>query len=486
MKKKIICTILFAAILVGLYHFTTVLLYEKQHFGTAKNIAYEEPGQIDVFFVGASHIFYGINPSVIWDEAGISGYNLTTHQQPLWASKLLLQHALKNQRPKLIVLDVIMATNFARPVLKTEQGTNMTHLALDPVPLSLEKIKGVMDTDMITDKGEILFPIMMSHSRLQQGALTWEDFHFFTGDRTHPMKGYNFTTNILPYERPEQVWDSTHELPPDLEEVLRDFIAYCRDNNLPLLLIKTPMVERQETYKQLNYIAGIADEYGVPFIDFNHLYDELGLDFSADFADSGHLNVNGARKVSLYLADYLTERYDLADHRGDDAYASWKQASAHYHALTELPESDSLVPHLAASSDPNLLTMVLMGGTLPEEERVSLPDDLRAAFSDAGLSVPASVGEGAYYAVIQGGKVLYESSSSRRQIGTEFPVKDELFRVQVNPSAPDGGTLLTAAYLGEDGYGSFESGILLLTYDTDRMALVDVVKYENGQIDRNM
>ncbi len=486
MKKKIICTILFAAILIGLYHFATVLLFEKQHFGTAKNIAYEEPEQIDVFFVGASHIFYGVNPSVIWDEAGISGYNLTTHQQPLWDSKLLLQYALKKQSPKLVVLDVLMATNFARPVLKTEQGTNMTHLALDPVPLSLEKIKGVLASDMIIEKGEILFPIIMSHSRLQQGGLTWDDFHYFTSSRTHPTKGYNFTTNTLSYDRPEQVWDSTHELPPDMEAVLRDFIEFCRDNDLPLLLIKTPLVEKQETYEQLNYIAEIADEYGVPFVDFNHLYDEIDIDFTTDLADSGHLNVNGSRKVSLYLADYLAENYDLPDHRGDEAYASWDQASAHYHALTELSESDSLVPHLEASSDPNLLTLVLMGGTLPEEERTPLPDDLAAAFADAGLSAPERVGDGAYYAVIQGGKILSEGGSARRQIDAEIPVKDALFTVQVSPSTPDGGTLLTAAYLGEKGYGSFEAGILVVTYDTDRMTLVDAVKFENGEVSRNM
>ena len=58
--------------------------------------------------------------------------------------------------------------------------------------------------------------------------------------------------------------------------------------------------------------------------------------------------------------------------------------------------------------------------------------------------------------------------------------------MQVNPATPDGGTLLTAAYLGEKGYGSFEAGILIVTYDTDRMTLVDAVKFENGEVSRNL
>lgn len=79
----------------------------------------------------------------------------------------------------------------------------MTHSAPDPVPLTPQKIKGVPETDSITEKGEILFPIIMSHPRLQQGLLSYDDFHFFSGDRSHPMKGCNYTEFLLPIERPD-------------------------------------------------------------------------------------------------------------------------------------------------------------------------------------------------------------------------------------------------------------------------------------------
>ena len=93
--RRILSVVFFLVIVVLLFHAANVMLFEKQHFGTAKNIAHEEAGKIDVFFIGASHIFFGVNPMEIWDQTGIAGYNLTTHQQPLWSSKLLLQHALK-------------------------------------------------------------------------------------------------------------------------------------------------------------------------------------------------------------------------------------------------------------------------------------------------------------------------------------------------------------------------------------------------------
>ena len=477
MVKKILSVICFLLIILALFHAANVMLFEKQHFGTAKNVAYEDPEKIDVFFIGASHIFFGVNPMEIWDQSGISGYNLTTHQQPLWSSKLLLKHALEKQSPKLVVLDVLMATNFARPLLGTDHGTNMTHLALDPVPLSLQKIKGVLETDSIIDKGEILFPIILNHSRLQQGLLTWDDLHFFSGDRSHPMKGYNYTENTISYVRPESVPDSVHELPAGMETVLLDFIEFCRKENLPLLLIKTPLVGDAELYEQINYIGKLAEEQGVPFLDLNHHFDDLDIDFRTDFADSGHLNVRGAEKVSRYLAAYLDENYDLPDHRGNPSYESWTRASRHFASLTGLRESAGVTEHLeAAASDRNLLTVILSGGAM--ETPVSLPDEVMDSFRSLGLrSFTESAGKGAYYAVIRGGKVTAEKISSSGILTDEFLVKDERFVLRASTREPDGGSYMTALHIGKGGFFSVGPGMLIVTYDTNRMEPVDAVRY---------
>ena len=477
MIKKLLSSLCFILLIAGLFHLSNVMLFEKQHFGTAKNIAHEEAEKIDVFFVGASHIFYGINPMEIWNETGISGYNLTTHQQPLWSSKLLLQYAMKHQHPKLIVLDVLMATNFGRPLIGTEQGTNMTHLALDPVPLSLQKIKGVMETGSITEKGEMLFPIIMNHSRLQQGLLTYDDFHFFTGDRSHPMKGYNYTESTLWYDHPDIPGpDVLHELPEGMEAVLIDFIEFCRNEKLPLLFIKTPIIGNEELYEQINNIGKIAEKYEVPFLDFNQLYDELKMDGYVDFADTGHLNVHGAKKVSRYLADYIRENYDLADHRGDPAYDSWEKSSRHFASLTSLPQTMNVMDFISSASDQKLLTVILSGGAM--EHPLDLPEEFRSAAAALGLhNLPETTGKGSYYAVIEGGKVSAEKYFSSDTHAKEFMVKDTLFKLQTSSREPDGGSYMTALHIEKGGFFSLEPGILIAVYDIDRMEPVAAVRY---------
>ena len=40
------------------------------------------------------------------------------------------------------------------------------------------------------------------------------------------------------------------------------------------------------------------------------------------------MNVQGARKCTTFLGDYLMEHYTLLDHRGDTDYASWDRFAA--------------------------------------------------------------------------------------------------------------------------------------------------------------
>ncbi len=49
----------------------------------------------------------------------------------------------------------------------------------------------------------------------------------------------------------------------------------------------------------------------MPFLDMNLYDEEIGLT-SADFwTDNYHLNVEGARKCTTFLGDYLMEHYTL-------------------------------------------------------------------------------------------------------------------------------------------------------------------------------
>ena len=72
-------------------------------------------------------------------------------------------------------------------------------------------------------------------------------------------------------------------------------------------------------------------EKGIPFLNMNYYLDEIGIDGDTDFGTSRHLSVNGARKATMFLGNYLKENYELVDHRGDEMYAEYAEISRQMH-----------------------------------------------------------------------------------------------------------------------------------------------------------
>lgn len=70
-KKSLIFIIIFLVITPLLGKF---LLPNKNE--TLDGFYAEKENTIDVMFFGSSHSYMGINPNVIWDNLGITSYNL--------------------------------------------------------------------------------------------------------------------------------------------------------------------------------------------------------------------------------------------------------------------------------------------------------------------------------------------------------------------------------------------------------------------------
>ena len=88
-------------------------------------------------------------------------------------------------------------------------------------------------------------------------------------------------------------------------------------SSLPALPKPAPGVNRAQ-------IDGIAQKYGISYINFDKYNDAIGLDYSKDTPDAGsHLNDSGAAKFSGYLADLIKKEYDVSDRRNESAYVDY-------------------------------------------------------------------------------------------------------------------------------------------------------------------
>lgn len=324
MKKKIIGTVVFLGLAVALLWKLNDVFSLKQEDGIIPmELFYEqEPGSIDVMFYGSSHTYSDINPAVIWEQEGIPSYDLAGSLQPLWNTYYYMKESLKYQRPKVMVVELVRAIENREYIEEARTITNTFGMKL-----SREKVENVQVSTAEENVTDYLLEYPVYHSRYTE--LSREDFEPYLGDPNgSASKGFYplFVTKSF-----DSLPDMSHvtesaELSDKTEEYLRKIIALAKEEEIPLVLMISPyqgIIESEQAV--FNRCAEIAEEEGVPFLDFNLMYEELGIDPATDFAEVSHLNYLGSTKLSSWLAAWLKEEYDLPDRRGGELYASWDQ-----------------------------------------------------------------------------------------------------------------------------------------------------------------
>lgn len=267
--------------------------------GKLRNLEAEDEDTIDVLFAGNSLVFRDISPMQIWGFTGISSYDLSDGAMRLCDQRVLIDAACKRQHPKLIVL---------------EAGTMFSNA-------SPYKDDYALPTNLV----EKLFPIFHYHE-------IYKSFGFFEEpeDPWKPLKGFDPSEDVKPYDGDADYITKDRDKPSDIPalnmEYLDDITCYCNKNDIKVLITAMPSPENYDvnTHEALKVWS---NEKGLPFLDLNTLTDEIGIDWQTDTKDHGdHLNLSGSKKVSAYLADYLSEHYDLKDHRGEDRFSRWDEA----------------------------------------------------------------------------------------------------------------------------------------------------------------
>lgn len=306
----------------------------------------EEENSIEVLFVGASTMFCTADPLVLYEDYGIASYDFGSSAQPFELSYLFMQEALKTQKPKVIALEMLGI----KDELDTNKADNLNY-GLTDLPFSKEKAAGVYDM-FRNDKGaglSYLIPMAQYKDRWQE--LTKEDFETNTVNYT---KGA-YTPDLIsenPLDFSSYYEEEPFEIPQRNREIFDRMVTLCEENGVSLLLFKSPNIGWN--IGQTKAVARLAEEYGLPFIDYYSLMEELEIDTAHDFRDNTHFNRYGSKKASDYLGQYLTAHYDLTDLRMTDRNNSWDislMQRAHDRAnealgkTSALPDYMSLIPY---------------------------------------------------------------------------------------------------------------------------------------------
>lgn len=289
----------------------------------------EKKNDIEVLFLGSSNCFCTIDPLVLYDEYGIAAYNFASSSQPMDISLLYLKEALKRQKPKVVALEV----NYLPGQNVAALGENSILWGLTDMPLTVDKLQclyqllGKIDEEYIS----YAFPLLRYHERWKE--ISKQDYVYMTENKTNWNKGYMRTQQIsdAPVDLSVYEQDGSAWLDERAVACISEMVDICEKEGISFVLFKSPKADWYQYFSE--EIGKVAEQKGVPFIDYNALVQEVGLDVATDFRDSYHLNEQGAAKVSMHFGAYLKSNFDVTDRRMDEEENSWDTAVAYQERL---------------------------------------------------------------------------------------------------------------------------------------------------------
>ena len=328
MNKRVthICRIiLFSCLVIGMLSFVGWWLhFDGTNGGGGFNRFYRLPKKtVDVMAFGSSHAHCTVDHGLLWDKYGIAGFTFSAGSQKMDATAAFVKQAVTYKKPKVLLVEMFSACEQSVVNDDTTIGRNL--IGMKWSPLYLEYAAKIIRTypDITFDKAfEIMTKLPLIHSRYTE--VTKEDMV----EKQPYLMGYRGSTDIESFDTPNtDVWNERAALSADMIECLDEIVECAKKSNTGLVFWVAPYHLPQESQEYFNAVGDYAKEHEIPFIDFNHKYEELGIDFATDFRDDHHLNNAGAAKVTDYLGSYLKEHYSLEDHRGDDKYILWQDNS---------------------------------------------------------------------------------------------------------------------------------------------------------------
>lgn len=309
--RKSIHVLLFIVFGGIILRYLTTLVTAKeftQEYVNCNALYSEAANSLDVVYLGSSKAYTAINPMIIYENHGITGYVYGTGAQRSWLSEYYLREILKKQQPKCVVYEV------GELYIEDELSEARNAASLDWCRFSKEKIdaihEAITDSDGARKYDAIayFFPVIRYKERWAE--LTQRDFAYaIRGFLTDPFyQGYDFVTEIFKGENDyalEKTSTVEESIPKKSKAALDRIVSLCQNEGTELVLIKTSTLSNDWTIGRHNVVKKYADENKIHFIDYSSDR-RLDIDIS-DRWDKVHLNYRGAEKFSALLGDDLTD-----------------------------------------------------------------------------------------------------------------------------------------------------------------------------------
>lgn len=300
--------LLFLLLTAALIHLAAAVLRPAQtSFGSTWSGFLAEPrDSLDVIYLGSSYAYCDINPSMVYQSSGLTGYVMAGSEQPLSITYWYLREILRTQSPQAVVLEG--TSLYFKPY------QNYTQNNIVPMPFSTNKLGAIFTAAEPELRLGLLFDLYFYHSRWSEIGLS-DVKKAFQPHQWDVRKGFTPMDEVQEGVGEEPLINDRVIAPEDYQSNLAwlsRILDLCREHGIRFLLTFNPSYTRcsPEAYARIGADVKALDPT-VSFYDWSAQFDSIGLIPTQHLYDGGHLNQDGAAIFSAWLGEFLREKEGL-------------------------------------------------------------------------------------------------------------------------------------------------------------------------------
>lgn len=295
---------------------------------------YYKTENIDNVFLGSSHVHCDIDPFILDEINGLDNFNMSIPFMRLNGAYYVLREMAQDHDLQNVYLELYyVPSTGAQGDVMSDTSLKWNWYISDYMKPTGNKVEFILSMCKRDKYLDTLFPFIRYREHIfdtpyvaELLALKMSDDYQnyklrYENEKGEPTleyrdKGYHYNLGVMPESTlayPQEINLQTDGIiPANTEKYLRKIIEYCAGKNINLTLVINPIYETQilstigyDSYHQ--QVAAIADEYEVPFYDFNLCKSQyLDIMHREYFADAGHLNSRGAEIFTPFLGKVIS------------------------------------------------------------------------------------------------------------------------------------------------------------------------------------
>ena len=280
----------------------------KNKLQDAYSFVNEPDYSIQIVGIGNSDLYSGFSPYDLWINNGYTSTICASARQDIQQSTYLLKKVLKNQKPKLVIIETDMLYNTnPKKSNRSESSGNLSDF-----------ING-LNPDYFDSDVKNIFSIFQFHNKWKSSSKETQT------DSKYSTHGYRFCSKIHKLKNIDYMIKSkdTERISIKNKAKMDKLINICKENNTKILFVEMPSVTSWN-YARHNAVNEYAKGKGIDFLDFNLLYNDAGISVTNCFRDKGnHLNYQATQKVTGYIGNYIIKNYNITKIENEQISKRW-------------------------------------------------------------------------------------------------------------------------------------------------------------------